>query len=214
MPFWKRDQSIQEKINHYFDEMDQLFAYFEKAFRNYLDNGPGPTFEALVDKTHEGESSADDRRRDIELQLYGKALLPDSRGDILGLLETYDQLGTAAERVLFDLTCQSLRVPEAIKKQFATLVDLNLEAYYLLRKTVDALFNNPRTTLHSVKEVDGKESESDRAERALVKAVWAQEMDKADKLELRNLIERIGSISDLAEHIADRIGIIAIKRQI
>ncbi len=212
--FWKKHESISTKLAAYFDQCDIFFNLFEKAFGMYLDTGHGSAFEAAVNKTHDAESNADDLRRDIELTLYGKALLPDSRGDLLGLLESFDLIPTAGETVLFDLLCQKINIIQEIIQPLRDLVDTNLQCYYLLRKTIDALMNNPRVTLHAVKEVDAKESQSDRQERKLIQQVFSTDLKKGDKLELKNLICQIGRISDLAEHTSDRVGIIAIKRQI
>jgi uncharacterized protein Yka (UPF0111/DUF47 family) len=83
-----------------------------------------------------------------------------------------------------------------------------------VRKTVDNLLNNPRVTLHSTKNVDEKESESDRVERDLLCRIFESDMELAEKLLLKDLVLMIGNISDRAEAAADRIGLVAIKRQI
>lgn len=212
--FWKKHESIESRLARYFEQCDNFFGQFEKAFRIFLTDGVTTTFGAEVDRAHQCESQADDLRRDIELTLYGKSLLPESRGDLLGLLESYDQLPGAGEMVLFEILNQRMSVPPEYHPGFERLVELNLQAYFLVRKTVDALMNNPRVTLGAVKEVDAKESQSDRHERKLIQEIFAGPLEKADKLQLRGLIAGIARISDLSEHTADRIGIISIKRQI
>ncbi|MEK0368345.1 MAG: DUF47 family protein, partial [Nitrosopumilus sp.] len=42
-------------------------------------------------------------RREIEISLYEKALIPESRGDILGLLEAVDRIPNKAESVAFQM---------------------------------------------------------------------------------------------------------------
>ncbi len=212
--FWKKSEDVYSKLTRYFDECDSFFEHFEKALHHWFDMGCGPSFEAQVEEAHQAESRADDLRREIELTLYGRALLPESRGDLLGLLENYDALATAGEKVLFDILCMNCPPPANYKDSFLKLIDQNLKTYFLLRKTVDALINNPRITLHAVKEVDAAESQSDRMERKLICDIYAGSQDGAEKIELKALVNGIGSISDLAEHTSDRIGIIAIKRQI
>jgi uncharacterized protein Yka (UPF0111/DUF47 family) len=94
-------------------------------------------------------------------------------------------------------------------------VDINLQSYYLCRRAVDALLSNPKITLHATKEVDEKESESDRAEREILCRIFdSADLDTGQKLLLKDLNLLIGSISDRAEAVADRIAIVAIKRQI
>lgn len=165
--FWWKKIAIEERLDCYFEECDRCFQMFEKAIATLLEAGNGPAFESAVDRAHESESGADDLRREIELTLYGRALLPESRDDLLDLLENFD-----------------------------------------------ALLRNPRFTLHAVKEVDAKESASDRLEREMLKWIYSSDLEGYRRLELKELVKQIGRISDLAEHTADLIGIIALKRQI
>ncbi len=212
--FWQKRDNVQQMLADYFEQCDACYKLFEKSFKTYLEMGHGSTFEASVHKTHEAESAADDLRREIEYTLYGKALLPESRGDLLTLLETFDRLPNAAETILFALRCQNIRIPDYLQQEYQALVEANLKAYYLARKAVDNLFDNPRITLRSTKEVDEKESAADRIERDLVCAIFADDMDTGHKILLRDLAQLIGKIADRAESAADCIGIIAIKRQI
>jgi predicted phosphate transport protein (TIGR00153 family) len=216
MPFfWKKADSVEKMMSSYFELSDTCFQMFEKALGVFFGTGQGEAFEAAVQKAHEAESAADDMRREIELTLYGKALLPESRGDLLGLLESFDRLPNMAETVLFALRCQRIVLPPALAPLFKHLVDINLQSYYLCRRAVDALLSNPKITLHATKEVDEKESESDRAEREILCRIFdSADLDTGQKLLLKDLNLLIGSISDRAEAVADRIAIVAIKRQI
>ncbi len=213
--FWKKQDTVEKMLAQYFERCDTCFELFEKAFNIYVENGHGASFEAAVQKAHEAESAADDQRREIELTLYGKALLPESRGDLLGLLETFDTLPNMAETVLFVILCQKTVIPEDLLEYYKKLVEINLQAYYLVRRAVDELLNNPRATLHTTKDVDEKESESDRLERKVIRSIFEkQELSPGMQLLLKEIVLMIGKISDRAERVADRIGIVAIKRQI
>ena len=74
--------------------------------------------------------------------------------------------------------------------------------------------NNPRVTLHTTKDVEKKESESDDVEREIICTIFDSDIDTGEKILFRDMALMIGKISDLAETTADRISIIAIKRQI
>jgi uncharacterized protein Yka (UPF0111/DUF47 family) len=104
--------------------------------------------------------------------------------------------------------------PPELAPHYRRLVELNLQAYYAARKTVDELFHNPKVILHTAKEVDLKESESDRAERQLICTIFDTTLDTGSKLMYKELVLLIGHLSDQAEATADRIGIVAMKRQI
>lgn len=212
--FWKKQENIDKMLGHYFDQCDKCLKLFEKALLTYMDSGQGEAFEAAVNKTHEAESSADDLRREIVFTLYGKALLPESRGDLLQVLEAFDKLPGMAETILFVIRCQQIVFPDELIPLYKQLVKINLQAYYLTRKAVDALLNNPRVTLHATKEVDDKESESDRLEREIMCDIFSSDMDMGTKMMFKELVLLIGNIADRAENTADLIAIVAIKRQI
>jgi len=215
MVLWFRRQArIEERLQAYFARCDECLAAFEKALAVYFGVGLGEPFDAAVGATHRAESAADDLRREIERTLYEKALLPDSRGDLLGLLESFDQLPNAAETVLFSIQSQALVLPEGFVDPFRVLCDTNVEAYRRVRSLVDLLLQRPRLVQASVAEVGAKESESDRIEREIIRKLFATGLETGDKLLYKDLVLLIGKISDRAENTADRIGIVAIKRQV
>jgi predicted phosphate transport protein (TIGR00153 family) len=211
---WRKQENVEQMMELYFDQCDRCFAEFEAAMSIFWIEGHCESFEAAVQATHAAESKADDMRRDIEYTLYGKALLPESRGDILGILETYDKLANAAETVCFALSTQQTVLPTELVPQYQSLIKTNIESYELARKAVDCLMSNPKATLHATKSIEAKESESDAIERTLIRAIFAGDWETGDKLVYKEIVLLLGDISDRAERIADRIGITAIKRQI
>ncbi len=211
--FFKAEEKLQQEIFEYFKRVDSCMEQFYEGMLFHFAAVAGK-HEPDEGQTHALESRADDLRRDIEMTLYGKALLPESRGDILGLLETMDRVPNAAETALNIIETEMVEIPDVLKDDFRELLDLNMAAYRQLRKTADVLFNNPKQTLYEVKDVDVKESASDRLERKLIRAIFASDMDKADKILLKDVVVAIGNVSDRAENAADRMAIIAIKRRI
>lgn len=214
--FFRAEKKIQEMITEYFARVEECMKQFEADIKRCVQEGPA-TAEAEKGRrgeTHDLESRADDIRRDIEMKLYGQALLPESRGDLLGLLETMDTVPNAAETVISILETERIEIPGPFRNDFLELVQCNLEAYRLLQKTADALLHNPKQTLYVVKEVDIKESESDRMERMLISKIFGAELDTARKILLKDVVVAIGDVSDRAENAGDRMAIIAMKRRI
>jgi hypothetical protein len=214
MVFWKKLESVERMLSRYFDLTDACFERMVGALDTYFEKGRGEAFEAAVGAVHKAESECDDLRREIELTLYGQALLPESRGDILGLLEAFDGLPNIAETIPVVIHSQRMDLPDEFVPEFKKLIAVNVEAYALARKSVDALMTNPKVTLHTTKEVDQKESASDAIERRLICNVFDSDQETSFKILLKELVLIIGEVSDRAEKVADRIGIIAIKRQI
>ncbi len=211
---WGKANQVETMLSDYFDRCDSCYLQFERAFQIYFEKGCHDHFHDAVRKVNQAEGSCDDLRREIEYLLYGKALLPESRGDLLGLLETFDQLPNIAATVAFLFSCQSLELPTDLHASYKDLLSVNIEAYHLARRTVDTVMSNPKATLHVTKDVEHKESESDRLERDLIRGIFSREIAMGEKLALKEAVLLIGKISDRAESLADRVAILAIKRQI
>ena len=212
--FFKREREVRALIAQYFETADTAMTAFERAMKCFLDEGNCDRFRESDKQLHAAESRADDLRLAIEKKLYSRALLPESRGDILGLLENFDKMPNLMETISFMCETQGIQIPDAIKPSFRGLLDINLAAYRLVRKAVDRLFSHPDTIAAAVEPVDRKESESDKLERSLIRKVFQSDIDKADMILLRELIERTSDLSDSAENVARRMEIIALKSRI
>ena len=212
--FWDKPHRVEQMLPDYFDRCDSCYAQLEQAFEIYFREGPEETFHDAVRKINHLEGDCDDLRREIEYLLYGKALLPESRGDLLGLLETYDKLPNIAETVAFLFSCQRMILPQDLHAAYKDLLQVNIEAYQMARRTVDTVMTNPKATLHVTKDVEHKESESDRLERSLIREIYGRDIAMGEKLSLKEAVLLIGKLSDRAESLADRVAIMAIKRQI
>lgn len=210
----KEEKKVEKKMVDYVKMVDACVESFKDSIMHFFEKGHGQAFEESVAKTHACESKSDDLRREIELTLYGKALLPESRGDILGLLETADRIPNQAETVLSMIDDQKIDVPAQFIPAFIRLVMVNLEAYTLVRRALFLLFTKPKETLELTHQVDRAESESDREERKLIREIFSLELDTGSKIILKELVLNIGSISDRCENLADRVSVATIKRKI
>lgn len=213
MVFWKKQEEIKEAIEEYLAETEKCVECFCEAFDIYCAEGLSGNLERKIEETHAHESRADDRRRQIEIAMYERALIPAFRGDILGMLEAVDLVPNKCESVLYQIWFQQMSIPGEYHEQLKSLVRASRESYDLLARAFRYVFSETEKVLEAVTEVDAKESESDRMERRLIKTIFSAEGDKADKILLKELVLEIGSISDRAENAADRLRIVAIKRQ-
>lgn len=212
--FFRREKEVRALIREYFETADKALEEFEVGVRCYLGEGQCEQFREIDSRIHAAESRADDLLREIEIMLYSRTLLPESRGDLLGLLENFDKMPNLAETISFMLDTQQVPVPDGYRARLVTLMEVNVESYHLVRKTVDKLFTEPESVGEAVDPVDAKESESDRIEGELIREVFASDLDGCEKIQLRELIQRIGDISDRAENVAGRLEIISLKKRI
>ena len=118
----RKQRHIQGLLAEYLQIWRACVDDFERGWQVYLDEGLTERFNHLVGTTHKEESRADDLRRRIEWELYSKALIPESRGDILGLVESVDRLLSLAEWSMMEVQLQKLEVPQTLQESFGKLV--------------------------------------------------------------------------------------------
>lgn len=212
LKLWKREEKIINKIEAYLDQIDTCRDFFV-ATMTVLVQKPDEVTEAQISDVHRSEARADDLRREIELQLYEKALIPESRGDVLGLIESADVIPNAFEDVASDMHVQHILVPEEFREPILKLVRVNVEAYNVMRDAIRDFFYHRRDSLENLSHIDERESQSDQIQRDLKGAIFATGMDTGEKILLRDLVDGIGAISDGAEKCADRLTLAVIKRR-
>jgi uncharacterized protein len=212
--FWKREREARQLIERYFMACDEAMGQFERAIDVYLTEGDSDAFSALDERVRACESEADRLRNEAERLLYRRTLLPESRGDLLGLLEAFDRMPNLAETVTFMLYTQRIVIPEAFRERFRQLVQSSLGAYRLVREVVDLLLSQPDDVDARVPLVSAKETAADDLERAFIHDVFRSDLEKADMILLRQLVGRVGGIADSAERVARRVDILSFKRRI
>jgi len=211
---FKKEYRIERLIDGYLERLKVAMDHFRRALTVYFEKGFSQEFDALLDQTHKAESQADDIRYEIETLMYSKALLPESRGDILGLLEALDQIPGLFELVLHMMHTQRLRIPSFLIADINELVEETLECCSLLLAQVESLFKKTEDIKALVQEIDVKESRCDDIERRLITTIFEGDVDPFDKLQLKEVVIAMGDISDQADRVSRRIYIISIKRRV
>ena len=170
--------------------------------------------KAAFAEVHKSESKADDIRREIEVVMYSKALFPESRGDILGLLETMDKVPNQAESAIRMIWNQHVTIPEKYHPQILQLVDVCSRTVDAMVDAAEKLFSDFTNAAVAVGKIDELESEADKIEAGLIEEVFSEPVDGIATIVFRDLIKQIAHISDRAENVGDKIRIIVAKRTI
>jgi len=213
MLFVNKQKQIQEKIASYNQQVLICMDEFQEAVKGYCKS---PDREALREgekRVHKAEGLADDIRRDVEVLMYTKALFPESRGDILGLIETMDKVPNHTESSIRMILHQHILISDEFSSQFLELVDITCSCVKEMIHGVNCLFENFFTATIYVGKVDELESQADRAEANLIDRIFSSSLEGIHKILLRDLARHIAGITDRAENVGDRIRIIVAKRK-
>lgn len=209
-----KQQQIEEEFAEYRRQVSLCLAGAANSIKRHAQCGDFNDLRENVATVHRYEGKADDIRRSLEDKMYSQALFPESRGDLVGLLEAIDRVPNRAESVVRMLMTHHLLVPDDLKAGIIELADICRRCTDALLEGAENLFSNYTAATVAVGKVDELESEADHLESALTERVFTGPWDGAYRILLRDLIERLASVTDCAESAGDRIRITVAKRGI
>jgi hypothetical protein len=213
MVFWKKQRVIETLVLRHAQCVDEALSYFQEALSAYLE-GETKKASELALETHQAEGRADDVRREVEAELLGGALLARSRGEVLEVIEGVDKLANAGEAALDYLLLQRVRIPEEIKPILREIMVKNQEIFEEVKQALQLLFQDMSQALEHTKAIEIKEGEVDHLERSVIKQLFKMDIDLAEKIQMRGLVEELVELSDRAEDLSDRIDIMIAERNL
>ena len=211
---FKKEQQLENLIYQYLENLTRTQEHFVKAMETCLDEGLCEQFGFLIDQTHKFESKADEIKEEVNVLMYSRALIPESREDIMNLLEHVDCIPRIFELVLHLIRSQKLKLPEFIKHDVRDLIRISVESCELMIKQIDLMLKNRQGIRALLSTIDHNESHCDHIERSLMARLFESDLEKVDKLQLKELIIALGEISDQADRVSKRVNIMTLKRRV
>ncbi len=210
---FKKAKDIEANIEKFLKNIELGALIFNLGLEEYL-NGKMENFEERCKEIQKLESESDDLRFDIKYTLYSNLLIPDARGDVLGLIETLDNVIDTAEKVLVQVFIEKPIIYPFLKEDFLTLSKVSVEAVHKLIPAVRAFFEDPRNVTDLLTQVHFWEHEADTVElRIKTKAFNSEEIEQfSRRVHIRYFAEKISLLADEAEAVAERLEVYAIKR--
>jgi predicted phosphate transport protein (TIGR00153 family) len=209
---FRRTRLLEQKIDTFFEKFTESSIVYRLAIRSYLKEGLNNGFQGRLDRVSELESEADHLRREIEQQLYANTLIPDSRADVLELIEGIDQVLSEFEGTLWAFAIETPDIPKEFKIGYRKLTSMSIKAVDQLAHSARAFFYSPYDVPAYNHKVNLFEKEADAISTSLKTDIFKSKLELAKKLHLREFVEQIDGVADMAEDVADRLAIYAIKR--
>jgi len=212
---FNRAKTVEANIDKYLDNILKAALVFDQAIKDYFE-GKTENFEEKTEDIKKLESESDDVRRDIKHTLYKELLIPDARGDVLGLLESLDDVIDTAQTVLIRFSIEKPIIWEPLKADFLELSGTSTKCVEEIVKAARAFFREPSNVAAGLVKVHFFEHEADKIEeRIMRKAFDGDFIEKfSERVHMRYFAERISMLADEAEAVADRLDIYTIKRTV
>lgn len=212
--FLRKQRLIEKDVFDYLSQWKKCLEDFKTGMEVYLNEGLGERFDYYVRQVSKTEDRADELRRKVEWEMYSKALIPESRGDILGFLETMDKIPNKAESLVNQIKLQRLEFPKELNPNLRRIVTLSCEAIQLVYEAATNLMSR-RGGIHKLAdEIGVKETQCDHAEQDTIERIFTMDIDKAEKILLKEFIIELGNLTDRAEDVSDRLTLLSVKRRV
>ena len=211
---FKNRIGIENEIDSFLNLASESGLIFTQGVDAYLLNKIDVFIEHL-DHIVTTENTADTLRRSIEDLLYRKTLIPESRGDVLKLIEHMDALLGCFKGVMFHIEIERPVIDPKFHSDLKSLINCVIEAVESATLSLRAYFKDISQASNHIHKVAFWETEADKAATRLQKAIFADDnLGLAAKMQLRDLARSIDRVADQAEDLADSLAIYVIKRSL
>ncbi len=216
MVIWKNEERARLHLVEHFDILLSEFDAYTRCLKNYFEKDCNVDDEIIenVEVVHKLESKCDSKRRELKEFLYKGGMLPETREDIVKLIDANDKIANKIEYVTDFYTLQKIHIFHTVIGSIYRINEVTGESLKILKRILEVFFFDYNVARKLTKEVQTLEHEVDKLERKFIIDVFSINTSLSEKMILRELINLIGDISDFAEDSTDIISNIMIKRPI
>ena len=211
---FKKEHQLETLIYSYLENLEIVNDHFVKGLNFCLEECSNDDFDFIVKQIHKFESKADDIREEINQLMYSKALIPESREDIMLLLEAIDKIPRYFEHVFSMIQMQKLVIPEFLVVDIREIIRISIESCSLVIKQVDVMMKKKHGIRDLMATIDQNESHCDHIENRMITRIFESNLDPFQKLQLKDMVLVLGEISDQADRVSKRINIITMKGRV
>ena len=210
----RKKLTIGKQIDDFLDKVSESGLMFKQGMDAYL-KANKESITRKIDEISDTEHQGDALRRSVEEQLYVKTLIPESRGDVLELLESMDALLDRFKGVLWQFEIEQPEISSEFTEEFRELVLCVVETVEAIVRSSRAFFVNVFSVSDHIHKVSYWETQSDKISTRLQKNIFScQDLQLSQKMQLRDLVKHVDKIADRAEDVADKLSIYIIKRSL
>jgi len=210
----KKQIGIEKQIDDFLDKVSESGLLFKEGAEAYL-KGNMEIFSKRIKQISDTEHMGDSLRRGLEERLYRQTLIPESRGDVLELLESMDALLDQFKGALWRFEIEYPEICSEFVADFMELTAKVVESVESMVLSARAFFKDIDTVADHMHKVSFWEKQSDiistRLQRSIFKRV---DLRLSHRMQLRDFVRQVDEIADCAEDVADRLSIYVIKRSL
>ena len=210
---FKSTKKLENQLDEFLDAVDEGVIVFKHGLRNFLE-GDMDKFNERLATLDQLENKADDLRRKAENNLYTHSLIPEHRGDVLGILEHMDDVIDAAKETLNLFAIEVPEIDRQLHKDYLELAEMSVSAAENLVLAARSFFRDVKAVKNHLSRVYFYEKEADGISMRLKRKIFSSDYRLSIKMHQRYFAQHVDDLADIAEGVADRIAIYTIKRTV
>lgn len=210
---FRRSKRLEVQIDEYLDLIVKGGLVFKEGVKFYLKHRQAD-FDSHLRQLSDMEDLGDKLRREIETSLYSHTLIPESRGDVLGLLENADRVLNRMAETLLQFSVESPDICEEFVAYFVDLADFSISAADGMVRAIRAYFTDLNSVRDYINQVQFYRKETNKMAEKLKREVFARPLRLSHKIHLRYFAYHVELIAEEAEDVCDRLSIATIKRYV
>jgi predicted phosphate transport protein (TIGR00153 family) len=212
-----KTKAMEAEIDEFFDTVSQGGILFEETLSHFMVQGADDVFTQRQQQISEIESNGDNLVKSVVRALYTEMLIPESRADVLSLLQDIDHILDDFKKVCFAVDVErpdlSDLYPQLINS-FQDLVSVVVRAVETLIQAARAFFRDINSVRDHLHKVNFLEAEADKLAMYLKRQIFESSLPLERKMHLRDFVDLVDAIADEAEDVADWLAIYTIKRSL
>jgi uncharacterized protein len=213
LPLFGKTKKVERAIDEFLDAVSEAGIRFGKAVNGYVATGcVDDDCQRNQQRVTEIEKRCDNLRRSIEAVLLTQMLIPETRGDVLSLIDLLDGLVDRVKRELLSMTIETPQLPAHLHDDLARLVEAICACIDEMVRGSRAFFTDQNAVRDHVHKIGIHESEADAMSIRMKQSIFSSDLDLAEKMMLRDFIDSLDRIADQAEDIGDQLSIFTLRR--
>ena len=213
LPFQKSQVLINE-IDEFLDKVSEASMVVEQTYLHYIDKGADQYLNEKMQQIFDIEARGDEIRRNVATVMYTQMLMPDTREDVLTLLDFLDNVLDDCTHLIAGLCISRPELPNEFKPAFRELTIEVVKASQYMVQAARAYFKEPYAVRDHVHKISFHETESTKIVLRMGKAIHDSVLPLEHKRFLVDVAVKIREIASHADDVGDRTAIFAIKRSI
>jgi predicted phosphate transport protein (TIGR00153 family) len=209
--FFTKTKKLESEMDEYLDLVIKGGLIFKLGIKCYTD-GQMDEFENHLQDLRKIEDRADDLRRNIEIKLYSRTLIPEARGDVLGLLESCDKVLNITTETLLEFSVEIPQVLPELKQDFLYIADSSISCLENTVSGIRAYFKNIDAVRDYVTKVQFYKKETNKIAERIKRTIFRTDFELSRKIHIRYFTFHIERIAELSEDVCDRLSIAIVKR--